>query len=159
MCCFMNSFEALSWHALIIFRIYVIEIKLDSVSYNRDKNLQRRRRLICWRTWLSHTKLLYWSSSMSESQQGPEICDVINAKPIRFMLHLYAFIINRFVIFKELRSSKPFHNEPFDPPCIIIHYSDLFKTTLQHQLWHIIMNCQLVFLHVLAYSGAYSNCK
>ena len=43
---------------------------------------------------------------------------------IRFMLHLYAFIINRFVIFKELRSSKPFHNEPFDPPYIIIHYSD-----------------------------------
>ena len=29
----MNSFEALSWHVLIIFRIYVIEIKLDSVSY------------------------------------------------------------------------------------------------------------------------------
>ena len=25
-------------------------------------------------------KLLYWSDSMSESQQGPEICDVISAK-------------------------------------------------------------------------------
>ena len=33
------------------------------------------------RTWLvSHTKLLYWSGLMSESQQGPEICDVISRK-------------------------------------------------------------------------------
>ena len=31
----------LSWHTLIIFRIYVIEIKLDFVSFD-DKNLQRR---------------------------------------------------------------------------------------------------------------------
>ena len=29
---------------------------------------------------LSHTKLLYWSGSMSEAQQGPEICHVISAK-------------------------------------------------------------------------------
>ena len=36
--------------------------------------------MICWRTWPSHTKLLCWSGSMSESQQGPEICDVISAK-------------------------------------------------------------------------------
>ena len=73
----MNSFEALSWHALIIFRIYDIEVKLDSVSYNRDKNLQRRRKFVGERDFPIQT----WSSSMSESQQGPEICDVINAKP------------------------------------------------------------------------------
>ena len=36
--------------------------------------------MICWQTWPSHTKLLCWSGSMSESQQGPEICDVISAK-------------------------------------------------------------------------------
>ena len=30
--------------------------------------------------WVPLTKLLYWSGSMSESQQGPEICDVISAK-------------------------------------------------------------------------------
>ena len=117
----MNSFEALSWHALMIFRIYVIEIKLHSVSYNRDKNLQRRRNLVGERDFPIQNS---YTGQVSESQQGPEICDIINAKPIRFMLHRYAFIINRFLIFKELRSSKPFHNEPFDPPCIIIHYSD-----------------------------------
>ena len=51
--------------------IYIIENKLDFV-YFEDKNR--------WRTRLSHTKLLYWSGSMFESQQGPEICDVISAK-------------------------------------------------------------------------------
>ena len=35
---------------------------------------------ICCRTWLSHTSLLHWSGLMSESQQGPEICDVISRK-------------------------------------------------------------------------------
>ena len=35
----------------------------------------------------------------------------------------------------------------------------MLKTTLQHQLWRIIMNCQLVYLRVLTCSGAYSNCK
>ena len=35
---------------------------------------------ICCRTWLSHTKLLHWSGLMSESQQGPEICDVISRR-------------------------------------------------------------------------------
>ena len=45
----------LSWHTLIIFRIYVIETKLDFVSFD-DKNLQRRRK---FRTCLSHTKFLY----------------------------------------------------------------------------------------------------
>ena len=54
----MNSFEALSWHVLIIFRIYVIEIKLDSVSYNRDKNLQRRRKLVGERDFPYKTLLL-----------------------------------------------------------------------------------------------------
>ena len=28
---------------------------------------------ICWRTWLSHTKLLYWSGSMSESWERVKI--------------------------------------------------------------------------------------
>ena len=31
----------------------------------------------------------------------------------RFMLHLYAFSINRFLILNELRSSKPFHKRTF----------------------------------------------
>ena len=57
----------------------VIETKLEFVSFD-DKNLQRRRKFVNWPTWLSHTKLLYWSGSMSELQQGPEICDVISAK-------------------------------------------------------------------------------
>ena len=33
-----------------------------------------------WRTWPSHTKLLYKFGSMSESQQEPEIGDIIGAK-------------------------------------------------------------------------------
>ena len=35
----------LSWHTLIIFRIYVIETKLDFVSFD-DKNLQRRHKFV-----------------------------------------------------------------------------------------------------------------
>ena len=35
----------LSWHALIIFRIYVIETKLDFVSFD-IKNLQRRQKFV-----------------------------------------------------------------------------------------------------------------
>ena len=35
----------LSWHTLIIFRIYVIETKLGFVSFD-NKNLQRRRKLV-----------------------------------------------------------------------------------------------------------------
>ena len=62
----------MSWHALIILRIFIIETKLDFVSFN-DKHLQRRQQL-------SHTKLLNWSGLMSESQQGPEICDVVSRK-------------------------------------------------------------------------------
>ena len=76
---------------------------------------------------------------MSESQQqGPEICDVINAKPI------YAFIINRFLIFKELTSSKPFHNEPFDPPCIIIHYSDNCSKLYYNELSTCLLACTCI---------------
>ena len=124
----MNSFQALSWHVLIIFRIYVIEIKLNSVSYNRDKNLQRRRKFVGELDFpiqnsytgqvqcLSHSRDLKFVTSLMQSPIDQHI---------RLMLRLYAFIIiNRFVIFKELGSSKPFHNEHFDPPCIIIHYSD-----------------------------------
>ena len=124
MCCFMNSFEALSWHVLIISRIYVIEIKLDSVSYNRDKNLQRRRKLVGERDFPYKTLILVCLSHSRDQKFMTSLMQSAIDQHIRFMLHLYAFIINRFVIFKELRSSKPFHNEPFDPPCIIIHYSD-----------------------------------
>ena len=46
--------------------VYVIETKLDFVSFD-DKNLQRRRQFVGERD----TKLLCWSGSMS--QQGPEI--------------------------------------------------------------------------------------
>ena len=123
----MNSFEALSWHALIIFRIYVIEIKLDSVSYNRDKNLQRRRKFVGERDFPIQNSYTGQVQCLSHSRDQKFVTSLIQSPidhHIRFMLHLYAFIINRFVIFKELRSSKPFHNEPFDPPCIIIHYSD-----------------------------------
>ena len=35
-------------HALIIFRIFIIETKLDFVSFN-DKNLQRRRKFVAER--------------------------------------------------------------------------------------------------------------
>ena len=66
----------LSKSSWILFLITVIKIFKD------DENLLANVTF--------HTKLFYWSSSMSESQQGPEICDVINAKPTRFMLHLYA---------------------------------------------------------------------
>ena len=44
----------LSWQALIIFGIFIIETKLDFVSFN-DKHLQKRRKFFC-PTWLSHTK-------------------------------------------------------------------------------------------------------
>ena len=38
----------LSWHALMIFRIFIIETKLDFVSFN-DKHLQRRRKFVAER--------------------------------------------------------------------------------------------------------------
>ena len=41
----------LSWHALIIFRIFIIETKLDFVSLI-DKNLQRRRKFVAERDFL-----------------------------------------------------------------------------------------------------------
>ena len=58
-----------------------METKLDFVSFD-GKNLQRRQNSLANVPFpgLSHTELLYWSGSMSESQQGPEICDVISAK-------------------------------------------------------------------------------
>ena len=52
----------LSWHALIIFRTFIIETKLDFVSFN-DKNLQRRRKFVTERDF----PILYWSGLMSES--------------------------------------------------------------------------------------------
>ena len=60
------------------FRVYVIETKLDFVSID-DKNLQRRRKIVGERDFPRQTSSDR-SGSMSESQQGPEICDVINAK-------------------------------------------------------------------------------
>ena len=48
------------------------------VSFN-DKHLQRRRKFVTERDFPildSYT----WSGLMSESQQGPEICDVISRK-------------------------------------------------------------------------------
>ena len=38
----------LSWYELIIFRIFIIETKLDFVSFN-DKHLQRRRKFLAER--------------------------------------------------------------------------------------------------------------
>ena len=38
----------LSWHALIIFRVFITETKLDFVSFN-DKHLQRRRKFVAER--------------------------------------------------------------------------------------------------------------
>ena len=38
----------LSWHELIIFRIFIIETKVDFVSFN-DKHLQRRRKFVAER--------------------------------------------------------------------------------------------------------------
>ena len=54
------------------FGIYFIENKLDFVSFD-DKNLQRRRKFVGERDFPADI-------SMSESQQGPGICDVISAK-------------------------------------------------------------------------------
>ena len=48
--------------------VYVIETKLDFVSFD-DKNLQRRRQFVGER----NTKFLCWSGSLSESKQAPEI--------------------------------------------------------------------------------------
>ena len=68
---------SLSWHALIVFKICIIETKrilllLTIKIFKDDGNLLANVTF--------HTKLLNWSGSMSESQQGPEICDVISAK-------------------------------------------------------------------------------
>ena len=54
------------------FGIYFIENKLDFVSFD-DKNLQRRRKFVGERDFPA-------DFSMSESQQGPGICDVVSAK-------------------------------------------------------------------------------
>ena len=59
------------------FRVYVIETKLDFVSFD-DKNLQRRRK-IGERDFPRQTSSDR-SGSMSESQQGLEICHVISVK-------------------------------------------------------------------------------
>ena len=52
--------------------VYFIENKLDFVSFD-DKNLQRRRKFVGERDFPA-------DFSMSESQQGTGICDVISAK-------------------------------------------------------------------------------
>ena len=54
------------------FGIYFIENKLDFVSFD-DKNLQRRRKIVGERDFPA-------DFSMSESRQGPGICDAISAK-------------------------------------------------------------------------------
>ena len=54
------------------FGIYLIENKLDFVSFD-DKNLQRRRKFVGERDFSA-------DFSMSESQQGPGICEVVSAK-------------------------------------------------------------------------------
>ena len=54
------------------FGIYLIENKLDFVSFD-DKNLERRRKFVGERDFPA-------DFSMSESQQGLGICDVISAK-------------------------------------------------------------------------------
>ena len=54
------------------FGVYFIENKLDFVSFD-DKNLQRRRKFVGERDFPA-------DFSMSESQQGPGICDVVSAK-------------------------------------------------------------------------------
>ena len=60
------------------FRVCVIETKLDFVSID-DKNLQRRRKIVGESDFPRQTSSDR-SGSMSESQHGPEICDVISAK-------------------------------------------------------------------------------
>ena len=65
-----------------------METKLDFVSFN-DKHLHRRRKFVAERDFPvlnSYTGRVF---KMSESQQGPEIYDVISGKrllnrPIRF---------------------------------------------------------------------------
>ena len=69
----------LSWHTLIIFRIYFIETKLDFVSFD-GKNLQRRCEFAGEGEPVFLIQNSYESGSMSESQQGPEISDVISSK-------------------------------------------------------------------------------
>ena len=54
------------------FGIYFMENKLDFVSFD-DKNPQRRAKFVGERDFPA-------DFSMSESQQGPGICDVISAK-------------------------------------------------------------------------------
>ena len=68
----------LSSHELIIFRIFIIETKVDFVSFN-DKHLKRWRKFVAERDFPilnSYTGQVF----MTESQQGPEICDVISRK-------------------------------------------------------------------------------
>ena len=64
--------------------VLAIETKLNFVSLD-DKNLQRRRQFVGERD----TKLLCWSGSMSESQQGPEI--LTNFDQLQFLLFLFSF--------------------------------------------------------------------
>ena len=51
---------------------------LDFVSFD-DKNLQRWRKFVGEHDFLTQNSYT-WSGSMSESQRGPEICDIISAK-------------------------------------------------------------------------------
>ena len=63
----------LYWHALIIFRIFIIETKLDFVSFH-DNHIQRRRKFVAERDFPIQNSYTGQVFKMSESQQGPEIC-------------------------------------------------------------------------------------
>ena len=61
-------------------QIYVIETKLNFVSFN-NKNLQRQRKLLANVTFPYKTLILIrFNGSMSKLQQGQEICDIISGK-------------------------------------------------------------------------------
>ena len=84
------------------FRVYVIETKLDFVSF-ADKNIQRRRKIVGERDFPRQTSSDK-SGSMSESQQGPEICHVISES--NKALHSFFSIRIYFIRISRLKFAK-----------------------------------------------------
>ena len=72
----------MSWHALIIFRIYVIETKLDIVSVD-DKNLKRRRKVVGQRDFPTQNSYTGQVQCLSHSRDPKFVTSLVQSAIIR----------------------------------------------------------------------------
>ena len=92
---------------------------------------RKKRKIDMWHTQAGSNSQV--STNVSNTQGLPGGGGMLKFpidQHIRFMLHLYAFSFNRFLIFNELRSSKPFHKRTF---CALHNYTLLnIRTIVQN---------------------------